>query len=78
MDLEKKKKIIDYVKFLKKKMNFRGNIILDKSKPDGTPRKILDSSIATKYGWRPKINLSDGFNITFNDFMSKIEKNLIK
>ena len=74
----KEKKIIDYVKFLKKKMNFRGNIILDKSKPDGTPRKILDSSIATKYGWRPKINLSDGFNITFNDFMSKIEKNLIK
>ena len=74
----KEKKIIDYVKFLKKKMNFRGKIILDKSKPDGTPRKILDSSIATKYGWRPKINLSDGFNITFNDFMSKIEKNLIK
>ena len=70
----KEKKIIDYVKFLKKKMNFRGNIILDKSKPDGTPRKILDSSIATKYGWRPKINLSDGFNITFNDFISKIEK----
>jgi GDP-L-fucose synthase len=71
----KEKKIIDYVKFLKEKMNFKGNIILDKSKPDGTPRKIIDSSIAKRYGWRPKINLSDGFNITFNDFMSKIEKN---
>ena len=70
----KEKKIIDYVKFLKKKMNYRGSIILDKSKPDGTPRKIIDSSIAKKYGWKPKFSLLDGFNITIDDFKSKIKK----
>ena len=70
----KEKKIIDYVKFLKKKMNYKGSIILDKSKPDGTPRKIIDSSIAKKYGWKPKFSLLDGFNITIDDFKSKIKK----
>jgi len=70
----KEKKIIDYVKFLKKKMNYKGSIILDKSKPDGTPRKIIDSSIAKKYGWKPKFSLLDGFNITIDDFKSKINK----
>ena len=70
----KEKKIIDYVKFLKKKMNYKGSIILDKSKPDGTPRKIIDSSIAKKYGWKPKFSLLNGFNITIDDFKSKINK----
>ena len=70
----KEKKIIDYVKFLKKKMNYKGSIILDKSKPDGTPRKIIDSSIAKKYGWKPKFSLLDGFDITIDDFKSKIKK----
>ena len=70
----KEKKIINYVKFLKKKMNYKGSIILDKSKPDGTPRKIIDSSIAKKYGWKPKFSLLDGFNITIDDFKSKIKK----
>ena len=74
----KEKKIIDYVKFLKKKMNYRGSIILDKSKPDGTPRKIIDSSIAKKYGWKPKFSLLDGFKITIDDFKSKIKKNALK
>ena len=69
----KEKKIINYVKFLKKKMNYKGSIILDKSKPDGTPRKIIDSSIAKKYGWKPKFSLLNGFNITIDDFISKIK-----
>jgi GDP-L-fucose synthase len=56
------KTIINYTKFVAKKLNYNGTIILDKNKPDGTYRKLLDCSIAHKYGWRPKISLSDGLN----------------
>jgi GDP-L-fucose synthase len=56
------KTIIDYTKFVAKKLNYNGTIILDKNKPDGTQRKLLDCSIAHKYGWRPKISLSKGLN----------------
>jgi GDP-L-fucose synthase len=54
------KTIINYVKFVAKEMNYNGSIILDKKKPDGTPRKLLDCSIANKYGWRSKISLGYG------------------
>ena len=56
------KTIINYAKFVAKKLNYNGTIILDKNKPDGTYRKLLDCSIAHKYGWRPKISLSSGLN----------------
>ena len=32
------------------------------------PREILDSSLARKYGWRPKINLDEGFDLTYSSF----------
>jgi GDP-L-fucose synthase len=54
------KTIINYVKFVAKELNYKGSIILDKKKPDGTPRKLLDCSIAHKYGWRSKISLEYG------------------
>lgn len=64
----KEMKIIDYCKFLMKKFKINLKIKLDKSKPNGTPRKILDSSLARKYGWRPKINLDEGFDLTYSSF----------
>lgn len=68
----KEKKIIEYVNFLKGKLRYNGNVLYDKSKPDGTPRKIVDSTIAKKYGWRPKVNLLKGFKITYEDFKKQI------
>ena len=65
------KKIIDYVKFLKNALQYNGSVVFDKSMPDGTPRKIVDSSIAIKYGWKPKVNLFEGFQTTFEDFKKK-------
>ena len=61
--------IKQYVNFLKKKINYKGQILFDKTKPNGTPRKIIDSRIAMKYGWKSKIGLSKGFENTFNDFI---------
>jgi len=64
-------KIIDYVKFIMKKINFEAKIKLDKTKPNGTPRKIIDSSIALKYGWKAMIDLEKGFELTYVDFLKR-------
>ena len=43
----------------------------DKSKPNGTPRKVMDVSLAKKYGWKSKTDLKDAINMTYNDYLSK-------
>ena len=51
---------------VKKCIGFKGEIIWDKSKPNGTPRKILDSSKILNLGFRPKINLKQGILDVYN------------
>jgi GDP-L-fucose synthase len=43
----------------------------DKSKPNGTPRKVMDVSLARKYGWKSKTDLKDAIKMTYNDYLSK-------
>jgi len=50
-------------------VEYKGTIIWDKTKPDGTPRKLLDSSEIFKTGWKPKINLEEGIKLAYNDFI---------
>jgi GDP-L-fucose synthase len=50
-------------------IGYKGEIIWDKTKPDGTPRKLLDSSEIFKTGWKPKINLEEGIKLAYNDFI---------
>ena len=45
---------------IKKIVDFKGKIKFDKSKPDGTPRKLLDTTILNEKGWFSKINLEEG------------------
>jgi len=52
--------IIWYAKFIMKVLNFRFKIILKKTMPDGVKSKLINSSKAKKYGWKPKINLKQG------------------
>ena len=68
-------KIKDYVKFLIKKLNLKVKIKYDSKKPDGVFRKVLDISLAKKYGWNSKISLDEGFDITYNDFVKNYKKN---
>jgi GDP-L-fucose synthase len=63
--------VLNYAKFILKKMNLSCKISLDKSKSDGVIRKIIDSSVARKYGWFPKIDLNQGFDLTLNDYFLK-------
>jgi GDP-L-fucose synthase len=65
------KKIVDYVRFIIKKIDVKVKIKLDKTKPNGTPRKVIDCSLALKYGWKAKIDLEKGFALTYADFLKR-------
>ena len=67
-------RIIDYVKFIIGELKIDIKIKLDLSKPDGTPRKLIDSSIARKYGWRPRISFSEGFKKTYYNYIKNTFK----
>jgi len=67
-------RIKDYVNFLIKKLNLKVKIKYDSKKPDGVFRKVLDVSLAKKYGWRSKISLEKGFDITYKDFIKNYYK----
>ena len=43
----------------------------DKSKPNGTPRKVMNVNLAKKYGWKAKTNIKKAINITYKDFIKK-------
>ena len=64
--------ISEYARFIIKKFNSKLKIKFDKSKKNGMKRKILDCSIAKKYGWKPKYSLDYGFEKTYKDFLKKI------
>jgi GDP-L-fucose synthase len=52
-------------------VGFGGDIIFDASKPDGTPRKLLDVSKMRQLGWAAKIPLQDGIRLAYQDFLSR-------
>ena len=65
--------IADYAKFIIKELKAKVKLKFDPSKPDGTLRKIINSSLAKKYGWKPKTHFKDGFKITYLDFLRKFK-----
>ena len=58
--------IKDLVNLIASKFNYKGTIIWDKSKPDGTPRKLLNVERIKSIGWEPKINLEQGIENTID------------
>jgi GDP-L-fucose synthase len=56
--------IRDLAQKVSKASKFGGEIVWDSEKPDGTPRKILDTSLITSLGWKPEISLDDGLAAT--------------
>ena len=63
--------IKEYANFIIKTLGLKLKIKFDKSFPDGTPRKVLDTSLAKKYGWVAKTDLTTGFKKTYQDFIDK-------
>lgn len=69
------KKLADIIS---KKTNFKGIIKWDKNKPDGTPRKLLNSSKINKLGWHSKININDGLKYTIEQYKKDFKSNNLR
>ena len=67
----KEMSIKQYAKFILDKLDLKMKIKFDNRYPDGTPRKLLDTSLAKKNGWVAKTNLETGFNKTYKEFIDK-------
>ncbi len=68
--------ILDFSRLISHEVGFRGEIVFDDSKPDGTLRKLLNVELAKKFGWESSISLENGIRSTykwFNDAYSKGE-----
>ena len=55
-------------------VGYEGNIIWDDSKPDGAPKKLLDSSYINDLGWKPKISLLNGIQSVYNWYLLNSSK----
>lgn len=62
--------IKELAELVKKVVGFKGNITFDITKPDGTPRKLLDVSKLKKLGWTYKTELEDGIKLAYEDFLN--------
>ena len=67
----KEKSINEYARFIMKHLGINLRIINEKNKLEGTYRKLLDVSLAKKYGWVYKTSLEKGLSITINDYLEK-------
>jgi GDP-L-fucose synthase len=61
--------IKELAKIIKKIVQYDGEIIFDSSKPDGNPRKFLNSDLVNNMGFKPKITLNDGLKKTYEYFI---------
>ena len=68
--------IKEYARIISSRINPKVDLKIkfDRSKPNGTPRKVLDISLAIKYGWKPKIKLNEAIDLTYQDYIKKNNK----
>ena len=64
--------IYDLAKKIKEVVEFEGQLKFDSTKPDGNPRKLLDSSTINKLGWSPEINLDNGLRLTYKWYLNNL------
>jgi GDP-L-fucose synthase len=57
-------------------LGFEGSLVFDASKPDGTPRKLMDSSRLRALGWEPKVDLETGIRLTFEAAQTFLDRDL--
>lgn len=68
--------IAELSKLIAKVVEYNGKIVFDSSKPDGVPRKLLNTSRLNKLGWMPKIDLQNGLQITYKHFIDFSKKKI--
>ncbi len=63
--------IKDLAELIKDVIGYKGAISFDSSKPDGTPRKLMDVTKLHALGWKHKVNLREGIQLAYEDFLKK-------
>lgn len=61
--------ILDLAKVIQQVVGFKGKLVFDISKPDGTPRKLMDVSRLHNLGWKHRTELEEGIHLTYQDFL---------
>jgi len=69
--------IKDLALLVKEIIGYEGDINFDTTKPDGTPRKLMDVSKLHNKGWKHTIELEQGIKLAYDDFLSKLESNTV-
>lgn len=64
--------IREVVGLVAKVVGFKGELVFDTTKPDGAPRKLVDSGRLMALGWKPKIELEAGMKIAYQDFLTNL------
>ena len=64
-------RIKDLAMLIQKVVGFEGTLDFDTSKPNGTPRKLMDSSRLFATGWKPSVGLEEGIKLAYEDFLEK-------
>ena len=64
--------IKELAQLIQELIEFEGELVFDESKPDGNPRKLLDSSYLSSLGWEPKTTLNEGLNKSYEWFLSSL------
>lgn len=64
----------ELAEIIKKVVGYEGRIANDLSKPDGTPRKLVDSRKIFEMGWKPMVSFEDGIRITYEDYVRNADK----
>ena len=61
--------IVQLAELVREVVGFKGNILFDQEKPDGTMRKLLDTSRLERFGWRPRMQLREGIQRAYQDYL---------
>ncbi|CAA6671029.1 unnamed protein product [Spirodela intermedia] len=64
--------IKELAELIKEVVGFEGGLVWDRTKPDGTPRKLMDSSKLADLGWSPKISLREGLEATYKWYLENV------
>ena len=64
--------IMDVARLVARVVGYEGEILTDPSRPDGTPRKLMDSGKLFDMGWKPKFSLEDGLRDAYADFQNSL------
>ena len=69
--------VLELAQAVARTVGYTGRIATDPSKPDGTPRKLMDSSLLRSTGWAPTIDLERGLHLAYADYLeAKASHNL--